>query len=198
MQEVADRMELEVLKVGVATRRRRDLRDIELVSDVAVHPEPLIRYGADRLAGELERDGLVAEPASADRFRDDRTLIADHRVLDSRLQRVRPDRPEHPPGHENDVDPCRARGRDRGLRPRAEDAVLADQRAIEVAGDCLELAWEVLGEVQPCGFVRKSTSALRSLAGIEAYDFGMTPLGKPAWMYLSGSTIDSRVKTSSG
>ena len=75
------------------------------------------------------------------------------------------------------MDPGRARRRDRRFRPRAEDAVLADQGAIEVAGDRCELAREVLREVQPCGFVRKSTSALRSLSGIDPYDFGMTPFG---------------------
>jgi hypothetical protein len=57
------------------------------------------------------------------------------------------------------------RVRDRNTRPRAQDRVLGDQRAVEVARDCVELAREVLREVQPCGFVRKSTSACRSDAG---------------------------------
>jgi hypothetical protein len=75
------------------------------------------------------------------------------------------------------VDACCARGGDRGLRPWAEECVLADERAVEVAGERLDLLRKVVREGQPCGFVRKSTSALTSFGGRSLYDFGMTPFG---------------------
>ena len=58
------------------------LGDVELVADVAIERIPLGLHGADRLTRELERDRLVAEPASRDRLGDDRSLVADDRVLD--------------------------------------------------------------------------------------------------------------------
>jgi len=75
------------------------------------------------------------------------------------------------------MDACRTRGGNRGLRPWAEECVLADERAVEVAGERLDLLRKVLREVQPCGFVRKSTSALMSFGGRSLYDLGMTPFG---------------------
>ena len=47
-------------------------------------------------------------------------------------------------------------------------AVLRDQRAVEIAGDRVDVAREVLWEVQPCGFVRKSTRAVRSAGDSDA------------------------------
>ncbi len=58
-----------------------------------------------------------------------------------------------------------------------QERVLADQRLIEVAGDGLDLTGKVCGEVQPCGLLRKSTRSFRSVAGSDAYDFGMTFFG---------------------
>ena len=75
------------------------------------------------------------------------------------------------------MDARRARGGNRGLRPWTQVCVLADERAVEVAGERLDLQRKVLREVQPCGFVRKSTSAFRSFGGRSLYDFGMTPFG---------------------
>jgi hypothetical protein len=107
----------------------------------------------------------VAEPATAHRVRDHGALIADDRIVDSCLHRVTANGLEHSPGHEHDVNPGGARSDDRRASARPQDRVLTDQRAIEVARDGVDLAREVLGEVQPCGFVRKSTRAVMSVDG---------------------------------
>ena len=70
-----------------------------------------------------------------------------------------------------------ARSTKRGARPRMEQRILADQRSVEVARDGLDGAREVTWELQPCGLLRKSTSAFRSAGGSDAYDFGMTFFG---------------------
>ena len=67
-----------------------------------------------------------------------------------------------------------ARPAERAQRTGMKARVLADQRAVEVAGDRLDVAREVVRELQPCGFVRNWTSASRSLFGSEPYDLGMT------------------------
>jgi hypothetical protein len=75
------------------------------------------------------------------------------------------------------VNPGRARGRDRATRARTERGVLADQRPVEVARNRLDLAGKVRRKLQPCGLLMKSTRSLRSEAGNDAYDFGMTFFG---------------------
>jgi hypothetical protein len=107
----------------------------------------------------------VTKPATADRVGDDGALVADDRIFDPRLQRIPADRLKHPSRHEHDVNSRRPRSGDRRTSPRAENRVLADQGPVEVARDGVDLARKVPREVQPCGFVRKSTRALRSLAG---------------------------------
>ena len=110
----------------------------------------------------------MSQPVSADRICNDRTLVADDRILDARLECIAADRLEHAPGDEDDVDARLQRALDCRARARAQDRVLRDQRAVEVAGDRVDLAREVLREVQPCGFVRKSTRAVRSAGGRDA------------------------------
>ena len=66
---------------------------------------------------------------------------------------------------------------ERDARPVAQDDVLADQRAVEVAGDRRDVLRKVRRELQPCGLVRKSTRSFRSPAGSVLYDFGMTFFG---------------------
>ncbi len=61
VREVADRVKREVLETGVALGLRRHLGDVELVVHVAVDMEALLAEGSDRLAGELERNRLVAQ-----------------------------------------------------------------------------------------------------------------------------------------
>ena len=62
------------------------------------------------------------------------------------------------------MDAAGARARDRPARARVELRVLADQRAVEIAGESLDLAREVRGESQ-LPFVRNATSA-------SIWDFG--------------------------
>ena len=63
---------------------------------------------------------------------------------------------------------------ERGSRPVVQDDVLADQRAVEVAGDRRDVLRKIRRELQPCGLVRKSTRSFKSFAGSDLYDFGMT------------------------
>ena len=116
----------------------------------------------------------MPQPAAADRFRDDRALVADDRIVQSRVERVWAYRLEHPAGDEDDVNPCRVRGRDRRERPWMQESVFADQRAVEVAGDGLHVTREILRELQPCGLLRKSTRSFSCPAGSVLYVFGIT------------------------
>jgi hypothetical protein len=63
----------------------------------------------------------------------------------------------------------RAQGRD---RPRRQDGVLGDQRAVEVAGERLDLCREVVGEGQ-LFCVRNATSASTS-SGDSVLKLGIT------------------------
>jgi hypothetical protein len=119
----------------------------------------------------------VPEPPAAARLCHDCALVANHGVIEPGLQRVGPHRPKHASGDEHDVDPRRARPHERVARLRPQDRVLADQGAVDVAGDRLDGAREVVRELQPEGFVRKSTSAFRSDCDSDLYVVGMTPFG---------------------
>src|SRR5207237_3973943 len=151
----------------------------EVVVDVAVQAEALLVHGRDRLPRQLDRDRHVAEPAAAPRLGDDGALVADDRVVEAGLERVRPDRPEHPAGDEDDVDPGRARGGDRVAGARVQEAVLADERAVEVARERVDRAGEVRRESQlPLvrNLTRASTWAFESDAKL-----GITCGGYPGW-----------------
>src|SRR5919109_863642 len=199
-------MQLEVLEVGVPPRLRRNLRDVQLVVDVAVEPEAFLVDRGDGLARELERDRLVPQPAAADRLRDDGALVADERIVQPGLERERPRGAEHPPRHEHDVDAGRVRRAQRVACALVQHDVLADQRAVEVAGDRSDVAGKVRREVQPCGLVRKSTRSFKSFAGSDLYDFGITFFGHGAVpdgghclpTNLFGSTIESWTNAVSG
>src|SRR5205085_2403350 len=197
-EDVADLVQLDVLEVGVLARTGSDLGDVELVRHVAVHPEPFVVQRPNRVERELERDGHVSQPLPGLRFRDDGALVADDRVVEPRLEGVRPHGLEHAPRDENDVHSLGAHALDRFPCARAKHDVLSDQRAVEVARNCVGVARKVSREVQPFGFVRKSTSAVMSDAGSFEYVFGITFGGYPFWMYLFGSTIDSLTNAASG
>jgi hypothetical protein len=64
------------------------------------------------------------------------------------LVEVTPDRAEHPSGDDDDPEVGLARRGERTERARAEDEVLADQRAVEVARERLDVAREVVGQRQ--------------------------------------------------
>ena len=176
-EQVADRVQLQVLEVCVATGLGSDIGHVELVVDVAVEPEAVLVERRDRLARQLERDRLVPQPPAADRVRDDGALVADERIVEPGLQGEGPGRLEHPSRHEHDVDPRCVGRAERAARPLVQDDVLADERPVEVAGDRRYVPRKVRREVQPCGLVRKSTRAFRSPAGRVLYDFGMTFFG---------------------
>jgi hypothetical protein len=128
----------------------------------------------DRLACELERTRLMAQPLAGPRLGDDGALVADDGIVEARRECIRPHRLEHPAGDEHDVDSGRVRSLERAARARVEERVLADQRPVEVAGDGLDGAREVVRELQPCGFVRKATRSSMSLCGSDPYDLGIT------------------------
>src|SRR3954447_7187537 len=142
-------MHLEVLEGGVRVGGRGVLRHVELVVDVAVQRVPLSLDCRDRLARELERDRLVPEEAAADRGGDDRALVADDRVVDTRRLQIRAHGLEHPPGDDEHVDPRRSSGADGVTGPGPEAGVLGDQRPVEIAGERLDAGREVGWEGQP-------------------------------------------------
>ena len=172
-----DRMQLDVLETGVLLCLGCDLGDVELVVDVAVESETFVVQDGDRLACQLERNRLMPQPLAVARLRDDSALVADERIVEPGLQGEGPRGLEHPSRHEDDVDPCRVGRAKRGARSLVQDDVLADQRAVEVAGNRRHLLRKVRRELQPCGLVRKSTRSFRSDAGSVLYDFGMTFFG---------------------
>ncbi len=98
-------MQLDALEARVALGLRRHPRDVELVVDVDVEPEPRGLDRVDRLAGELERDRLVQEPGPVGPD-DGRALVADQRIG----QRCRLEHParrlHHPPGDDDHAEPC--------------------------------------------------------------------------------------------
>ena len=125
-----------------------DLGHVELVVDVAVEPEARGLDGDDRLARELERNRLVQEEAAA-RLGDDGALVADDGILlEAEFGEVRPYRPEHAPGDDDEADSRLAHGGDGCERARAQEAVLPDQGPVEVASERRDVAREVVREVQ--------------------------------------------------
>ena len=80
--EIADRVDLEVLEVGVAPRLRRHLRDVEQVVDVAVEMEAGREHGVHRLSGLSERDGNVEQELARRRVGDDGSLVADDEIVE--------------------------------------------------------------------------------------------------------------------
>ena len=94
--------------------------------------------------------GSCSSHSPVDRIDDGRALVADQRILDPGRLSVRQRRAEHPPGRDHDVDPGRPGGPDRCDRARRKDAVVREQRAIEVGRERGDLTGEVGWEVQPC------------------------------------------------
>jgi hypothetical protein len=89
-------------------------------------------HGIHRLARLGERDRDVQEKLARHRVGNDGALVADDEIVELCLLEVRAHGAEHPPGDDDDVNaglPC-ARQRFAGARP--EDAVLGDERPVEV------------------------------------------------------------------
>jgi len=98
---------------------------------------------------ELGWDRLVTQELAGERIGDDRTLIADDRILDARLLEVGPDGAEHPAGDDEDAQAGRAGASDRGEGAWPQRAVRPDQCPVEVAGEDVDLARERRRQDQP-------------------------------------------------
>jgi hypothetical protein len=110
----------------------------------------------DHFERPFARDRHVTEELARARIRHDGALVTDHRVVDARFVDVRADGPEHPARHDDDVHAGGARSGDGGLRPRAQDGVLGDQRSVEVDREGGERPGEaggkLYGSVPPVDF----------------------------------------------
>ena len=152
-------MELQTLEVGVPSGFGCDLGDVQLVADVAIQPEAFVVQCANRLACELQRNRNVAQPFAGFRLRDDGALVTHERIVESGVECVGSHRPEHAAGHEDDVNACFADALEDRARTSMKRRVLADQRPVEVARHCCDVAREVRRKLQ-LFFVRKLTSAV--------------------------------------
>jgi hypothetical protein len=141
-------VERQVLEVGVRAGPLRHLGDVQVVVDVAVEPEARLLHRLDRLAGEGERDRLVQEPLARGRVDDGGSLVTDERRLDPRRLGVGEHGAVHAPRREHDVDARFPGGRERCARTGAEDAVLPDEGAVQVARERGDVAREAVGEGQ--------------------------------------------------
>ena len=141
--EIADDVDGEILEARVRVGRGRLARDVQLVVHVAEHGVPEVGRRLDDLVRLVHRHRHVTEELAADRVRNDRALVADDGLRDAGAERVRPDRAEHPAGRDDDRDARLARGRDRGVRARAQLDVGGDERAVEVARERLDARREV-------------------------------------------------------
>ena len=145
--EVSNRGDREMLEARVALCFRGQFAHIEIVVDVDVQRVALVLDRCDRLTGEVERDRLVTQEHAGIRVDDRSALVADDRVDDPGLLRVRARRAEHPAGRDQHPEARRLRCADRLLRPLADDRVLCDQCAVEVADDDVDverkIAWKL-------------------------------------------------------
>ena len=123
--------------------------DVEAVVDVTVRRVPERREGLDRLACGLERDRLVEHERAADGIDDGRSLVTDDEVGDARLVEIGPHGAKHPTRRNDDGDPGRLRAGDRRAGARPQQAVTADEGAVEVAGERLDIARKRRGKDQP-------------------------------------------------
>ena len=119
-EQIADLVDNEVLKAGVALRCRGLVGDKKLVVDVAVEAKALSLDGRDRLPRKLERDGDMAQEPAAYRLCDHGSLVADDGIVDPELECVGADGLEHPSCHDHHVDARGASLMDGGTRALAE------------------------------------------------------------------------------
>src|SRR5581483_4723236 len=147
-EEVADRVDGELLELRVPVGLGRLARDIELVVDVDVEWVAGGLHLPDRVACQVERDRHVAQELARLRVGDDGALVADERVVEARVVRVADGGLVHAAGHDQDVQSRLARGVDRALRTRPELDVLAYERPVEVARERAQAAREIRGKDQ--------------------------------------------------
>ena len=146
-REVAYGLDRDVLEVGVHPGVLGVLRHEEAVVDVTVRRVPEPGQQGDRLARGLEWDRLMEHERAARGVDDRGSLVTDDEVGDAGLLEVRPHRAEHPArGHDHrDAGCLRACDCRAGARP--QQPVTTDERAVEVAGKCLDVARERGGRI---------------------------------------------------
>jgi hypothetical protein len=89
-------------------------------------------HGIHRLARLGERDRDMEEELARRRVGDDGTLVADDEIVELRLLDVWAYRSEHPSGDHDHVRAARSRARQRFAGAWPKNAVLGDQRPVEV------------------------------------------------------------------
>ena len=218
--EVADLLDRDVLEAGVHPRVLRVPVDVEAVVDVTVGRVPERREHGDRLTGGLERDRLVEDELPSPRVDHRGALITDGEVGDARFLEVGADGAPHPPGGDDHRDPGRLRARDRRPGARMQQRVAADEGAVEVAGECLDVAregggrisrrwpasrtqprprsagrssWPANGGIAPMPFVTRVTTS--SVSGFASSRFGPTVPVAPASASVWQPTQPALMKT---
>ena len=134
----------------------RWLRHVPMPRRVALEAIAAVEQAGFHLNCYVDDELYVAQEAAGHGIRHDGALVADDRIVEARRFQVTANRLEHPPGDDDHVQPGPAPRRDRFLRTRPEHRVLADQRAVEVAGERPDLAREAVREPQ-LFWVRKAT-----------------------------------------
>jgi hypothetical protein len=144
-------VQLDVVVPRILPRAGGGLAHVQLVVDVHVRAVRLRLEKRNRLAGEGQRDGLVAEPGSVT-VRDDGSLVADDRVGKAGRSERTPNGLHHPTGDDDHVQPGCAGSLERGDRAGVQRPVLPDKRAVEVGRDDADVARKLRRERdQPFG-----------------------------------------------
>jgi hypothetical protein len=140
-----------VLKIGVTPGLRRHLGDVKLVVEVAVDAKAGTDYCVDRLPGLRQRNWDMKQELARRRIGDDRSLIADDEIVETRLLEVRLHGTEHAAGDDDDVSAACPRPHQRSAGARVEHAVLGDQRPVEVEREGGDVPREALRERERYG-----------------------------------------------
>ena len=148
--ELADHVQRDPLERRVALGLRRRALHVQLVVDVDVEPEAGRLDGRDCLAREPELDRMVEDPRPV-RLDDRGTLVADERLGRARRLEHAPGRLHHPARADDDADARVARPPHRLERPRAQHVVVRDQRPVQISRHDLDVAGEIVGELQARG-----------------------------------------------
>jgi hypothetical protein len=90
------------------------------------------KHGVHRRACLGEWDRNLEQELARCRVGDDRALVTDDEIVELRLLEIRAGCPEHPPGDDDDMGAGSPRARQRIPGAGTKDAVLGDQRPVEV------------------------------------------------------------------
>jgi hypothetical protein len=103
--------------------------------------------GLDCLECQVACDRDVTEELAALGIGNDSALVADHRVSETGLVEVGPNRTEHAARDDDHVTTRVTRCRKRGERARPQHRVLGDQRPVEIARERVDLRGKVARKV---------------------------------------------------